>query len=159
MFKASEGRWGSREVEITSVEVLSADGTPGHIFHTGERVSVHIRFAAAEPVGDFVFGFGLFNTDGVCCYGTNTEIDGLEGERLEGDGEAVFTIDRLDLVDGTYKIDVAVHRHDGYPYDYHRLLYSFRVKSSAKDVGIYRPDHRWQFSPAVKLKANRSCQS
>jgi lipopolysaccharide transport system ATP-binding protein len=156
MFKASEGRWGSREVEIISVEVLSADGTPGHIFHAGERVSVHIRFAAAEPVGDVVFGFGLFNTDGVCCYGTNTEIDGLEAERLEGEGEAVFTIDRLDLVDGTYKIDVAIHRRDGYPYDYHRLLYSFRVKSSAKDVGIYRPHHSWQFSPAVKLKANRT---
>ena len=50
-------------------------------------------------------------------------------------------MDRLDLVEGTYKLDVAVHKLDGYPYDYHRLLYTFRVKSRTKDVGIYRPPH------------------
>ena len=31
------------------------------------------------------------------------------------------------------------HRRDGTPYDYHRGLYSFRVKSRIKDVGVYRP--------------------
>jgi hypothetical protein len=153
MFKASEGRWGSREVEITNVEILGEEGIPGHVFRAGDRVSVRVRFAAPEPIADFVFGVGLFNTDGVCCYATNTEIEGLEAERLEGEGEAVFTIERLDLVDGTYKIDVAIHRRDGYPYDYHRLLYSFRVRSAAKDVGIYRPHHSWRFSPEVRLKA------
>jgi ABC-type polysaccharide/polyol phosphate transport system ATPase subunit len=155
MFKASEGRWGSREAEITGVEIVGDDGVPGHVFQAGGRVSVRIRFAAREPVSDFVFGIGLFNAEGVCCYGTNTEIEGLEAERLEGEGEAVFTIERLDLVDGTYKIDVAIHRHDGYPYDYHRLLYSFRVKSPAKDVGIYRPRHSWSFSPEAKLGSAR----
>ena len=34
-----------------------------------------------------------------------------------------------------------MHKLDGYPYDYHRLLYTFRVKSRTKDVGIYRPRH------------------
>ena len=55
-------------------------------------------------------------------------------------------------VEGTYKLDVAVHKRDGYPYDYHRLLYTFRVKSRTQDVGIYRPPHRWAFSPAVRFK-------
>ena len=54
----------------------------------------------------------------------------------------MFSIDSLDLVEGTYKLDVAVHKLDGYPYDYHRLLYTFRVKSRTKDVGIYRPSTR-----------------
>jgi hypothetical protein len=44
---------------------------------------------------------------------------------------------------------VAVHKLDGYPYDYHRLLYTFRVKSRAKDVGIYRPRHSWRFAGGV----------
>ena len=56
-----------------------------------------------------------------------------------GDGQVTLVIDSLDLVEGTYKLDVAVHKRDGYPYDYHRLLYTFRVKSRTKDVGIYRP--------------------
>ena len=62
-------------------------------------------------------------------------------------------IDAIDLVEGTYKLDVAVHKKDGAPYDYHRLLYTFRVKSRIKDVGIYRPRHRWEFSPTIRFKA------
>ena len=66
--------------------------------------------------------------------------------------EATFAIESLDLVEGTYKLDVAVHKIDGFPYDYHRLLYTFRVKSRIHDVGIYRPRHRWTFSPNVVFK-------
>ena len=52
----------------------------------------------------------------------------------------------------SYKADVAVHRKDGAPYDYHRLLHTFRVKSRTKDVGIYRPAHRWAFSGPVSFR-------
>ena len=30
------------------------------------------RLRAPLPVDDFVFGIGIFNAEGVCCYGTNT---------------------------------------------------------------------------------------
>ena len=73
-------------------------------------------------------------------------------QRLTGEAEATFAIESLDLVEGTYKLDVAVHKIDGFPYDYHRLLYTFRVKSRIHDVGIYRPRHRWTFSPNVVFK-------
>jgi hypothetical protein len=63
----------------------------------------------------------------------------------------VFRIDSLDLVEGTYKLDAAIHKQDGYPYDYHRLLYTFRVKSRTHDVGIYRPRHEWRFSGGATL--------
>jgi hypothetical protein len=58
---------------------------------------------------------------------------------------------RLDLVDGTYKLDVAVHRQNGAPYDYHRLLHTFRVTSRFKDTGIYRPAHRWTFAGGIRV--------
>ncbi|MEO6239302.1 MAG: Wzt carbohydrate-binding domain-containing protein, partial [Vicinamibacterales bacterium] len=152
MFRAAEGRWGSREVEITEVTLAAADGIPGHVFHSGERLDVTIRMRAPLPIDDFVVGLGLFNAEGICCYGTNTYIEELTPERLVGDAEAVFTIDALDLVEGTYKLDIAIHKIDGYPYDYHRLLHTFRVKSRAKDVGIYRPRHAWRFSGDVRFK-------
>jgi ABC-type polysaccharide/polyol phosphate transport system ATPase subunit len=154
MFKATEGRWGSREVEIAEVSLVGPDGESGHVFHSGNRVTIRLKVRAVQPVDDFVFGIGLFNVDGVCCYGTNTDADDLVPEQLSGDAEVAFNIERLDLVEGTYKLDVAVHKRDGFPYDYHRLLYTFRVKSSSsrgKDVGIYRPNHRWSFSPNVRF--------
>ena len=71
---------------------------------------------------------------------------------LRGDGEVRFEIEELALTEGTYKLDVAVHKLDGYPYDYHRQLHTFRVKSRIKDVGFFRPRHRWAFSPTVSFK-------
>jgi ABC-type polysaccharide/polyol phosphate transport system ATPase subunit len=151
MFRATEGRWGSREIEITDVMFVGPDGERGHVFHSGEPLDIRIRMRAPLAIDDFVIGVGIFSAEGVCCYGTNTSLEELKSERIFGDAEATFRIESLDLVEGTYKLDVAVHKLDGYPYDYHRLLYTFRVKSRTKDVGIYRPRHAWRFSDALKL--------
>ena len=151
MFRAAEGRWGSREVEITQVDFRGPGGEEGHVFQSGEPVDVRIRMRAPLPIADFVVGIGIFNAEGTCCYGTNTYIEDLAPESIHGDTEAIFAIEALDLIEGTYKVDVAIHKVDGYPYDYHRLLYTFRVKSRAKDVGIYRPRHSWRFSGDVKF--------
>ncbi|HET7697500.1 MAG TPA: ABC transporter ATP-binding protein [Vicinamibacterales bacterium] len=152
MFRAAEGRWGSREIEITEVTFLGPDGAPGHVFQSGDRIEVRIRMRAPLPIDDFVVGVGIFNAEGVCCYGTNTYIEELAPGSIHGDTEAIFSIDALDLIEGTYKVDVAVHKIDGYPYDYHRLLYTFRVKSRTRDVGIYRPRHTWRFSAGMTFK-------
>jgi ABC-type polysaccharide/polyol phosphate transport system ATPase subunit len=146
MFQATEGRWGSREVEIVQVAFLDSDQQPSFVFHTGDAMSIRVKVRAVHPIDDFVFGIGLFNADGVCCYGTNTYLEEMNPQRLAGDADVTFAIDGLDLVEGTYKLDVAVHKRDGFPYDYHRLLYTFRVKSRTQDVGIYRPRHRWSFA-------------
>jgi hypothetical protein len=151
MFKAAEGRWGSREVEIADVALLDRQGEPSFVFHTGEALHVRLKVRAHHETDDFACGIGLFNADGVCCYGTNTYVEEMNPERLSGEADVTFAIDSLDLVEGTYKLDVAVHKRDGFPYDYHRLLYTFRVKSRTRDVGIYRPQHSWTFSPTVRF--------
>jgi ABC-type polysaccharide/polyol phosphate transport system ATPase subunit len=153
MFQATEGRWGSRELEITDVSILGPDGQPGHVFQSGDAIEVRLKTRAHQATRDFVFGIGLFNADGLCCYGTNTNIEELQPSEISGDGEVRFRIASLELVEGTYKIDVAAHKLDGYPYDYHRLLYTFRVKSRTKDVGIYRPRHQWDFTSNIRFKA------
>jgi ABC-type polysaccharide/polyol phosphate transport system ATPase subunit len=151
LFKANEGRWGSREAEITAVEMIGASGQPAHLFQSGEQVEIRLHVRANQRVSDFAFGVGIFNAEGTCCYGTNTAIDGGAPDELTGEGLVIFTIDALNLVEGTYKLDVAVHRQDGVPYDYHRLLYTFRMKSPRKEVGIFRPPHRWSFSGGIRM--------
>jgi ABC-type polysaccharide/polyol phosphate transport system ATPase subunit len=151
MFQADEGRWGSREVEITHVELLGPDGKPAHVFQSGESMSINLRVSAKDPIDDYVFGIGLFNVEGVCCYGTNTSLEEYESNTFFGEGEVRFIIAGLDLVPGTYMLDVAAHKKDGYQYDYHRLLYTFRVKSRLHDAGIYRPRHAWSFSGAIAM--------
>jgi ABC-type polysaccharide/polyol phosphate transport system ATPase subunit len=151
MFQAAEGRWGSREVEIVSVGLVGASGEPGHVFQSGERLEIRLGLRAPRLVTDLVVGVGLFNAEGTCCYGTNTQIEGAAAGEMVGDGEVRLIIDRLDLVEGTYKLDVAVHRENGAPYDYHRLLHTFRVTSRVKEAGIYRPPHSWTFSGGIRI--------
>jgi ABC-type polysaccharide/polyol phosphate transport system ATPase subunit len=152
MSRAAEGRWGSGGVEITDVRLQNDQGQTTHVFHTGEPLTLRLQVRAARPTLDFVFGVGIFNAEGVCVYGTNTDIEEQQADTLEGTAEIALVIEALDLVEGTYKLDVAVHRLDGAPYDYHRLLYTFRVKSRLKDIGIYRPHHHWEFSGGIKFK-------
>jgi len=151
-FKSAEGRWGTREIEITGVSITGPDGEAGHVFQSGDAVQVRMEVKAGETITDFVFGLGLFNADGVCIYGTNTNLEEFQPTEITGEAVVTFTIDHLDLVEGTYRLDLAAHKADGYPYDYHRLLYTFRVKSRVWDVGIYRPNHKWSFAGGIKFQ-------
>jgi ABC-type polysaccharide/polyol phosphate transport system ATPase subunit len=151
MMKAVEGRWGSREAEILAVEFVRTDGVAAHVFESGEALAIRMRVRAHQPLEDFVFGVALFSADGVCCYGTNTDIEGAQPREFSGDAEVAFVIESLCLVAGTYKVDVAVHRRNGVPYDYHRSLYTIRVTSRVNETGIVRPPHRWTFSSGIRI--------
>ena len=151
MFQAAAGRWGDGPVRIDDVRLEGESGA-AHLFQSGARLAIRMRITAPEEVTDFVFGISIFNAAGVCCYGTNTDIERYRPVALSGAGEVVFVIDSLDLVEGTYKLDVAAHRRDGVQYDYHRLLYTFRVKSQTRDAGIYRPAHSWTFTPNIRFE-------
>jgi hypothetical protein len=146
-----QGRWGSREVEITGVRLLDDRGRERHVYVPGESLTVALGVRAARAVEDFVFGVGLFTADGVSVYGTNTHLEDFAPGTIEGAGEVRLRLEDLRLVEGTYLLDVAAHRRDGTPYDYHRGLYSFRVKSRVKDVGVYRPPHRWEFAGGIAM--------
>ncbi|HSD29292.1 MAG TPA: ABC transporter ATP-binding protein [Vicinamibacteria bacterium] len=145
------GRWGGREIEIRAVRLLDARGRERHVFVPGEAVTLALSVHAREPVFDFVFGVGLYSAEGTCVYGTNTDIEGFAPRRAEGDAEVRLALEGLSLVEGTYLLDLAAHRRDGTPYDYLRGLHSLRVKSRVKDVGLYRPLHRWSFSGGADL--------
>jgi hypothetical protein len=145
------GRWGGREVEIRAVRLLDARGRERHVFVPGETVTLALSVHAQSPVTDFVFGVGLFSAEGTSVYGTNTDIEGFSPRRIEGDAEVSLVLEGLSLVEGTYLVDLAAHRRDGTPYDYLRGLHSFRVKSHVKDVGVYRPAHRWSFTGGAEI--------
>jgi hypothetical protein len=145
-------RWGSREAEISSIQFLDEENKPKHVFETGSPFTIEIGFQAHEKIEKPVFGIGLYLQNGTCCYGTNTDIEGLEIEEISGDGKVFFHIDSILLIEGKYYLDVAIHKVDGYPYDYHTRCYSFAVRSPIKDIGIYRPGHHWQLDEHIQYR-------
>jgi ABC-type polysaccharide/polyol phosphate transport system ATPase subunit len=138
-------RWGTREIEITSVRLADAEGRERYLYETGEACTLRLGYRAHQPVENPVFGVGIFRKDGLCCYGTNTAIDRIPWGKITGEGEVTVLFKQLDLVEGDYVLDVAiVQEHDHHAYDYHHQLYGFAVRSRVKDVGVARLAHEWR---------------
>jgi len=151
-----EKRWGSREIEISNVKMFDGAGKEKYVFKADEPMAVAFDVNAAASEKDFVFGIAVYNSEGILCYGSNTVLDDLSSKSISGRGKVRLAIPALSLISGTYFLDVAVHKFDGYPFDYHHLLYTFRVTSSHRDVGIARIAHRWEFSENIRLEKNEN---
>ena len=136
-------RWGSGEARIKRVRTLSADGSEQNTFRTGEDIKLVLDYNVNKPVHDAVFGFGVFDMNGVQCYGTNTRIDKVSDFDLSKSGTAEILLKDVKLLAGEYMIDVAIERGEGIPVDYYRQAYKIQMLSAYGDAGIARIDHTW----------------
>lgn len=148
-----ENRWGKREIEIKKVQIKDLHGKVKSVYSPDEGMMIEMDVEAYSRVKDFVFGIGIYNSQGICCYGTNTILEDLIPVSIEGKGKVFCKIEKLNLINGTYYLDLATHKMNGYPYDYHRSLYSFMVSSRGKDMGVFRPPHKWEFSQGIQFKS------
>jgi ABC-type polysaccharide/polyol phosphate transport system ATPase subunit len=151
-----ENRWGGREIEISNVKMFDGSGREKYIFKADEPLAIEFDVQAAGSENDFVFGIGIYNSEGISCYGSNTLLDDFSAQSISGSGKVRLAIPSLGLINGTYFLDVAVHKRDGYPFDYHHFQYTFRVTSSYHDVGITRIAHNWEFSKNISFKKNEN---
>ena len=141
-----EKRWGSRDVEFEAVRLLNEQGRSVDRVESGKPFTIEMSYRVNRPVEDVAFGIGIFRNDGLQCYGVNTFIDhqavSLSGKR----GKMNFVVDDNTLLEGEYLLDVAMHKSDGFPYDYYRGCVQFTVYSVVKDVGAMRLPHTWQMT-------------
>ena len=136
-------RWGSGEVRIRKVRSFSADGSEQNVFRTGEDIRLTIDYTVKKPVKDAVFGFGVFDMNGVQCYGTNTRIDRVEEFSLKENGRAEIVLENVLLLPSEYSFDFAIETGEGIPVDYCRQIYKAEMISNTGDTGISRIDHKW----------------
>ena len=103
-----------------------------------------MSYTVKNKVEDAVFGIGIFRSDGLQCYGTNTRIEQFHKFDLEKDGDVVVNLKRLLLLPGKYTLDVAIESDMATPVDYYKESYIFEVYSSLGDVGVSRIEHAWE---------------
>jgi ABC-2 type transport system ATP-binding protein/lipopolysaccharide transport system ATP-binding protein len=132
--------------------MIDRHGKEKYIYESDEPFSIEFDVDAHQPEEDFVFGIGVYNSEGIACYGTNTLMEDFKSLSISGQGKVNVHIPALNLINGTYFLDIAVHKRDGYPFDYHHFQYTFKVTSTHKDVGIARIPHTWKFSHNIKLQ-------
>jgi len=142
-------RWGSGQAEITTVRLLGPDGSERYHLQSGDRAVFEIHARAARPLTDFVFGIAVNTPRGFECWGTNTDLEGFVPGELAGDVVVRVTCPALRLAPGEYSVDVAIHARDGAPYDYRRRALGFTVTAATGGIGVYFPEHRWDFTGGV----------
>ena len=147
----TSNRWGSQEVTIVAVQMLDAAGEECYLYRSGEQTRVVIHYRVHYQVEEPVFGLAIMRGDGLWCYGSNTDIEEILLPPLGKEGTVEIFLERVDLIAGTYFLDVAVHARSGYPYDYHHQLYSFTVQSELRDTGVCRIPHRWVITPLLSV--------
>ena len=141
------GRYGTGKVLIEQVEMCTAAGQQGTAFATGEDMWVRMHYAAPERVEHPVFGLAVYHENGAHITGPNTEFSGLDIQAVEGTGVVTYHIPRLPLLEGRYRLAVAVHNPgDSEMYDYHDRLYEFQVYPSKQSerYGFFTIGGAWQ---------------
>jgi homopolymeric O-antigen transport system ATP-binding protein len=142
-------RWGNREVEIVSTWLGDATGAERSIYRCGEQARVSMHYRINHQIEAPVFSIAILREDGLWCYGTDTAVDCVPLSSLGHEGTVEVLLERLDLITGTYYLDVAVDDGDGHVYDYHHRLYSFVITSEGHEIGVFRIPHRWSIRPSL----------
>jgi lipopolysaccharide transport system ATP-binding protein len=143
-------RFGTQEVTIDSVVLRRRDGTPTGEIATGRGLTVSFQLEThLESVSDPIVGFAIHRaSDGVVCYDSSTDSDGVRLGTVTGPVTVELEFERLDLLPGDYVLDAGVYRSDwAFAYDFHWQAYPFRVVGRAGDKGVFRPPHRWEVIP------------
>lgn len=136
-------RWGSGEAVMDKVMLLDSEGRERKSFRNDEPIRLCIQYTASRKIEDAVLGIAIYRSDQMYVYGTNTLIDFSEAISLEGQGTVDLKMDYMPLNAGSYSIDLAIHRPDGFDYDFWRECCTIDITNEKNEVGVISLPHTW----------------
>jgi len=139
--------FGTRDVEFTDVKLLNDAGQEPGTFISGQSMHVDIRYAAHQRIEKPVFGFSLKTGNGFYVFGTNTQIQQVPIDVIEGEGIIRLTIDPLTLMSGNFFLSLSVHSWD-HATQFHRRedWYPFGVRNEGEAQGIFELPSSWEMN-------------
>ena len=149
VLRAGLNRIGSFEAVIRNVRLMTLDGTPASTLLSGAGLVVEFDYDAQEPLGQAIAAVRLQRSDGTILLDVNTD---LAGRNVSTDrpGKVRLVIDRLDLEDGEYTLDVGLYAADwSYSYDYHAGVYHLAIIGRGTSNALLDPPIDWQVSDAA----------
>jgi ABC-type polysaccharide/polyol phosphate transport system ATPase subunit len=125
------------DIEIVGVDVCGPDDRSKYWFRTHDELRVRVRFIARQPFSRPVFRVQFYRSDGLFCYGTNTERYEIDLGRILGEGLIVLVFPDLGLLGGDYSIRVAVlsTQYDEIPIHQWVVSPGIHVESGMRDGG------------------------
>jgi ABC-2 type transport system ATP-binding protein len=111
-------RWGSREIEISRVELLDETRTEPRVFATGKPMTVRIHYKANTPIDNVIAGVRITLPLGTNVWGANSKRRGVLFPPLSGEGHIDLHIPELPLLEGSYDLTInladigEIHEYD-----------------------------------------------
>lgn len=149
--------FGTRRAELVDVRLLDATGESSGVLKAGQRMTVEVDYFAKDRVEKPVFGFSIKTGNGLYVYGTNTQIEQVSCEWIEGTGRVRIHIDPLPLMSGNFFLSVSMHSWD-HTEQYHRRedWYPFGVHNDGEDLGLFALPSKWEFTSASESTSSES---
>lgn len=123
-------RCGSREVELSSVEIISARQSLVDEMECANPLELQISYFAPAPVRDPVFFMCISRDEGRVHFKASTDNAYHNVPLVEGHGRLHLKVRNLQLEPGKYYVDVGVYEKDWrYAYDYQSRVHSIHVRS------------------------------
>ena len=142
----SQNRWGSGEARMKSVTVLDSKGAERLSFSPEEQIKIHIEYHAKEKLPSAVIGLAIYKSDPTYYYGTNSLLDYSHTITLQEEGTIDLYLDSLPVANGSYTIDLALHRPDGFEYDFWKDICSISIVDPKNTPGLIHLPHRWEIN-------------
>lgn len=134
----SADRFGTREAEIVSVELLNSDGEKTSTIYSGDSGVIRARVKFHADVLNPIFGIIIRASDETYLYDTNTLWRGAKtGLFKKGQEIEVDFRQKVSLVGGMYLVTVAVAYPDATRFcDWRTNVLSFHVEDDGKQKGM-----------------------
>jgi lipopolysaccharide transport system ATP-binding protein len=147
-------------IEIAGVSLLNEQGEEQHVFRTGEPWTVQIRYHAHRTVERPVFGLTIRRDDGLYVCATNTLFGSLDIPSLEGDGDILYRVTHLPLMEGSYLLSVSSQDDaQSAVYDHH-CPGTFKVRQVGRGerYGLTSLGGEWEWDDQTGPPSERSLE-
>jgi len=143
-------RWGSGEIQISSIRFIHEDGTVSPIFFTGQTLYLELRYICTARVENPVFGVAIYDSHDNLVSGPNTLSAKSKIDYVEGSGRLLMTIPSLPLLEGSYQLSSTIYDElQRHPYDHHERACTFHIHASelGERHGLIRLGATWRHEP------------
>jgi ABC-2 type transport system ATP-binding protein len=141
-------RWGSREVEITNIQIIDESGKPAEGIQTGKSATIRIHYCAHEVMEDVVVGIRITDIFGANIWGTNSKRRGTRFPPLFGEGSVDLEIKSIPLLKGSFDLSVGLRDwSEVHAYDYWGKKIQIHVtQPDIYDEGLLTTEALWKFN-------------
>ena len=137
---------GNGDARITCIHSYGNDGQLKSVFESGSDVIFRVKYQIYKKPERIWFGLCIFRNDGFQCFGTNTKIDGIQIDQIEEEGEFAIRYPRLELLAGSYYVDVCVATGEDEMLDYLAGVNDFEIYNTTGEIGLCRIPYCWQLN-------------